>query len=152
MLLFKIKRSIDLEAKSVLAAVSNVQKAVLILEVGVNLSHGWRWLRYSLIYKEKNSFLRWQLNSFAYNPHELGHWYIVWNQKFSLVNFRNLRVKNTFDYDRYSVRILGSYFFGLAFSLFYLKIALITDIAEITNFILPKVFSSRNLNFIFWQN
>ncbi len=63
--------SLDASAECVLAAVGNVQEAVLILEVVVDLAHGRRGLRDGLVDEQEDGLLRRQLNALADDPHEL---------------------------------------------------------------------------------
>jgi len=58
-------------SKSIFATISNVQEAVLVLEVGVDLAHRRRGLRYGLVHEQEDGLLGWQLNALTNNPHEL---------------------------------------------------------------------------------
>ncbi len=142
-------------AESVLATVSNVQKPVFILEVVVDLAHCRGRLRYRFIYKQEDGLLGWQLDAFAYDPHELGHRDVVGHQKLALVDLLDLRVGHALNNNWYTVRILVANLLGLALSLLYLvgnKINLIRlrRLFNMFKFDLPKLFSSLNLNFIFF--
>ena len=104
-------------AKRVLATVGNVEEAVLVLKVRVDLAHGRRRLRYGLVDEQEDGLLRRQLDAFAYDPHELGDRDVVGHQKFALVNLGYLRVGHSFDDDRYAIGIFGADLFRLCLSL-----------------------------------
>jgi len=77
-------------SKSIFAAISNVQEAVLVLEVGVNLAHCRGGLRYGLVDEQEDGLLGRQLNALAYNPHELRDRNVVWHEELPLVNLGDL--------------------------------------------------------------
>ena len=83
----------------VLATVGDVEEAVFVLEIRVDLAHGRGGLRYGFIDEQEDGLFGWQLDAFAYDPHELGDRDVVGHEELALVNLGDLRVGNSLDHD-----------------------------------------------------
>lgn len=109
----------------VLARIGNVEEAVLILEVRVDLAHSGGRLRDGLVDEQENGLLRGELDAFADDPHELRYRDVVGHEELALVDLRDLRVGYALDHHRDAVRVLGADLLGLAFAL--LQVVLFTE-------------------------
>lgn len=101
----------------VLARIGNVEEAVLVLEVRVDLAHGGGRLRDGLVDEQENGLLRWELDAFADDPHELRYRDVVGHEELALVDLGDLRVGDALDHHRDAVWVLGADLLSLAFAL-----------------------------------
>uniref|UniRef100_A0A7S0DNS9 Uncharacterized protein n=1 Tax=Amorphochlora amoebiformis TaxID=1561963 RepID=A0A7S0DNS9_9EUKA len=103
--------------KSAFSAVGDIEEAIVILMLLIDLGHHSTSGREGIVYKDEDGFLRRQLNALSDHINELADGEIRRDQVLLLVNVDNIALFGLFTDNGNSIRIFGSDLVRFSFAL-----------------------------------